>query len=97
MPMMLANNLCIGFSCLRSCDRICANLKVFNTHANVLYVRETQLLPTLITFVSPFLLHLLVGVDVMKTTYPGMLPIHKLDHSAVVFNLQLYGVVEHFL
>lgn len=33
----------------------------------------------------------------MKTTYPGMLPFHKLDLSAVVFNLQLYGVVEHFL
>ena len=33
----------------------------------------------------------------MKTTYPGMLPFHELDHSAVVFNLQLYGVVEHFL
>ena len=58
---------------------------MFNTHENV------------ITFVSPSLLHLLVGVDVMKTTYPGMLPFHELDHSAVVFNLQLYGVVEHFL
>ena len=26
----------------------------------------------------------LVGVDVMKTTYPGKFPFHKLDHGAVV-------------
>ena len=39
-------------------------------------------------YVSPFLLHLLVGVDVMKTTYPGMLPFHELDHGAMVCRLQ---------
>lgn len=32
----------------------------------------------------------------MKTTYPGMLLFHKLDRSAMVFKLQLYGVVDHF-
>lgn len=53
------------------------------------------ILLTFIMYVSPFLLRLLVGIDVMKTTYPGMLPFHKLDHGAVVFKLK-YCVVEHF-
>jgi len=48
---------------------------------------------TYIIYLNIFLLHVLVGVDVMKTTYPGTFPFHELNHCVMV-SFQYHGV-EH--